>query len=216
MKTDLEIQKDVLAELRWEPSVDDTQIGVAVHNGVVTLSGYVNFYSQKLAAEKAAKRVKGVKAVAEDIQVKLSDGKPSDSDIAESVVRALEWNTTIPDERLKVKVDDGWVTLEGEVDWLYQKEGASSAITFLNGVRGISNGITVKPRVNASVIKEDIREALERNADLEASNINIDAVGGKVILKGTAHSWNERNVVEKAAKSAPGVTEIDDRITIMY
>ena len=216
MKTDHEIQHDVMEELRWEPALNATEIGVAVHNGIVTLSGHVTFYSEKLAAEKAAKRVKGVKAVAEDIEVKLADGNLSDTQVAENIVRAFEANTMIPDEKIQVKVDKGWVTLEGEVSWLYQKEAAAQAITYLGGVKGVSNWINVKPGVNATIIKENIRKALERSANLEANNIVIDTAGSKVILRGSARSWTERKEVERAAASAPGVTEVDDQLVIVY
>ncbi len=217
MKTDQEIQQDVMEELRWEPALNAPEIGVGVYNGIVTLSGYVKFYSEKLAAEKAAKRVKGVKAVAEDIEVRLTDSsKLPDAMIAENAIRALEWNTTIPDERIKIKVDNGWVQLEGEVDWLYQKEGAENAINNLNGVRGLSNWITVKPRVNTIIVKENIRKALERSADLEADKIKIETTGNKVILKGSARSWNERKEVERAVAAAPGVVEVDDQLAVIY
>ena len=217
MKTDQDIQKDVMDELRWVPALNSTQIGVAVHNGIVTLSGTVPFYSDKLAAEEAAKRVKGVKAVAEDIEVSLTqNAQLSDSQIAESVVRALEWNTSVPHENIKIKVDDGRVTLEGEVDWLYQKEAALNAIRYLRGVKGIGNWITVKPKINTAIIKENIRKALERSADFEADKIIIDTLGSKVILKGSARSWNERKEVERAAASAPGVTEVDDQLAVVY
>lgn len=214
-KSDHDIQTDVMEELRWEPSVNATEIGVAVHNGVVTLSGNVNFYSEKLAAEKAAKRVKGVKAVAEDIEVKIADGKLSDSQIAETIIRTFEANRIIPEEKIDIKVDKGWVTLEGEVDWLYQKEAAAQALIYLGGVKGVTNQINVKPAVNTTIVKENIRKALERSANLEAGKIIVDTLGSKVILRGSARSWNERKEVERAAASAPGVTEVDDQMVII-
>lgn len=214
-KTDHEIQTDVMEELRWEPALNATEIGVAVHNGIVTLSGNVNFYSEKLAAEKAAKRVKGVKAVAEDIEVKAADGKLSDTQIAESIVRAYQSSTIIPEEKINIKVDKGWVTLEGEVDWIYQKEAAAQALTYLGGVKGVSNWISVNPGINSMIVKENIRKALERSANLEASKIIIDTSGSKVILRGSARSWSERKEVERAAASAPGVTEVDDQLIII-
>ncbi|MEJ6980389.1 BON domain-containing protein [Pedobacter sp. P351] len=217
MKTDQEIQSDVIDELRWVPVLNATEIGVAVHNGIVTLSGSVKFYSDKLAAENAAKRVKGVRAVAEDLQVQLAlDGRLTDTQIAESVIKALEWNTSVPHEKIIIKVDDGRVTLEGEVDWLYEKEAATNAINYITGVRGIRNWLTVKPRVNTAIVKEHIRKALERSADFEADKITIDTLGSKVILKGSARSWNERKEVERAAASAPGVTEVDDQLAVVY
>lgn len=215
MKTDAEIQQDVMDELNWEPILNATEIGVAVHNGVVTLNGFVNTFAKKFAAENAAWRVKGVKAVAEELEVRLpGDSRIPDEEVADSVVRTLKWNTVIPDEKLKVKVTGGWVYIEGEVDWNFQKESAFNAIRHLKGVSGVSNLITVKPRVNTVVVKERIRKALERNADFESENIRIETLGNKVILKGTARSWTERRTVENAAWSAPGVMTVDDELII--
>jgi osmotically-inducible protein OsmY len=215
MKTDSEIQLDVIEELNWEPILNAAQIGVAVHNGIVTLSGYVNTFAKKFTAENAAWRVKGVKAVAEEIQVRFADDrKVPDEEIAESVVRTLKWNTAIPDENLKVKVTNGLVFLDGEVDWNFQKESAFNAIKHLKGVLGVRNLIIVKPRVNTVIVQDRIRKALERNADLESANINIETLGNKVILKGTARSWAERKTIENAAWSAPGVVTVDDELTI--
>lgn len=217
MKTDYEILRDVKDELGWEPVLNASEIKVDVHNGIVTLSGYVNFYSEKLAAEKAVKRVKGVKAVAQDIEVRLADNKKiPDSQIAESVVRALEWSTTIPNEKIKIKVDNGWVHLDGKVGWLYQKESAENVVSDITGVRGVNNQIIVEPMIDAMIIKENIRKALERSANLEADKIHIETNGNKVTLKGSARSWNERNEVERAAASAPGVAEVDDQLAIIY
>lgn len=217
MKTDQEIQKDVMDELKWEPAINATEIGVAVHNGIVTLNGTVQFYAEKLAAESAVKRIKGVKAIADDIEVRVTkDGTPTDSKVAETVVNALEANALIPTQKIKIRVDNGWVTLEGEVDWLYQRNTAGKAISYLNGVKGIRNWITIKPAINTEIVKENIRKALERSADLEAEKIKIDIQGSKVILKGSARSWNERKEVERAAASAPGVTEVDDQLALIY
>lgn len=217
MKTDYEILRDVKDELGWEPVLNASEIKVDVHNGIVTLSGNVNVYSEKLAAEKAVKRVKGVKAVAQDIEVKLADNKRvPDPQIAESVVRALEWSTTIPDEKIKIKVDNGWVHLEGKVGWLYQKESAENVVSDITGVRGVNNQIVVEPMVDAMIVKENIRKALERSANLEADKIHIETNGNKVTLKGSARSWNERKEVERAAASAPGVAEVDDQLAIIY
>jgi osmotically-inducible protein OsmY len=216
MKTDLEIQKDVMDELNWEPILNASEIGVAVHNGVVTLSGYVNNYAKKFASENAAWRVKGVKAVAEELEVRLAnDARITDTDVAESIIHTLMWNTSIPDEKIKIKVTDGWVYLEGEVDWNFQKESAFNAIRNLKGVSGVSNLITVKPRVNDNVVKDNIRKALERNADLEAGNIKVETLGNKVILKGTIRSWLERRAVENAVWSAPGVATVEDQLLIL-
>lgn len=217
MKTDREIQKDVAEELGWEPVLNTSQIGVEVHRGIVSLKGFVDYYAQKLAAEKAVKRVKGVKAVVENIEVKVqTESKIPDTQIAESVLHALEWNSTIPHDQISVKVDNGWVHLDGKVSWLYQKEAAESLVSDLNGVRGVNNQIMVIPNVNEMVIKESIRKALERSASLEADKIHIETNGNKVTLKGSARSWNERMEVERAAASAPGVAEVDDQLAIIY
>ncbi|HEY0898148.1 MAG TPA: BON domain-containing protein [Sphingobacteriaceae bacterium] len=216
MKTDPDIQKDVMAELQWEPALNASEIGVAVHQGVVTLSGHVKFYSEKRAAEKAAKRVKGVKAVALDIEVLLDNGRISDTAIAENIVRALDWNTTIPNDRIRIRVDNAWVYLEGEVERLTDKQAVEEAIFDLSGIRGITNQINVYSQVDSEQIKENIRKALERSADLEADSIQIETHGLKVIIKGSARSWNERLAIEKAAASAPGVTEVINEVAIVY
>jgi osmotically-inducible protein OsmY len=217
MKTDQQLHADVIDELSWEPLLKATGIEVGIHNGIVTLRGFVNFYSEKLAAERAVKRVRGVKAVAQHIEVRLTAGaRIPDDQIAESVVKALEWSSTIPNDKIKIKVDNGWVHLEGKVGWLYQKEAAENAVSDLNGVRGVNNQIIVEPDAEGKIIKENIRKALERSANLEADKIHIEARGNKVTLKGSARSWNERREVERAAASAPGVAEIDDQLAIIY
>ncbi|MBS1532249.1 MAG: BON domain-containing protein [Bacteroidetes bacterium] len=217
MKTDLDIQKDVMAELKWEPMLNSAELGVAVKNGVVTLTGTVSNYSKKFAAENATWRVKGVKAVAEELEVKLGDGdRLTDVEVADSVISTLRWNTSIPDEQIRIKVTNGWVYLSGEVDWHFQKEAVINALRELKGIRGISNEISVKPRVQATVVKENIRKALERKADLEANNVRVETIGNRVVLKGRARSWNERNTIAHAAWSAPGVASVDDEIVISY
>jgi len=217
MKTDLEIQKDVMDELKWEPMLNATEIGVAVKDGVVTLTGTVSNYSKKFAAEDATWRVKGVKAVAEELEVKLGDGDLlTDSEVAANVINTLRWNTVIPDEQIKVKVSKGWVYLSGEVDWNFQKDAVMNAIRGLKGVRGVSNEITIKPRVQPADIKGNIRKALERKADLEANNIKVETIGNRVVLKGSARSWNERKAIAHAAWSTPGVALVDDEIVISY
>ena len=217
MKTDYEIHRDVIEELGWEPLLSASKILVTVHNGIVTLRGFVNFYSEKLAAERAVKRVKGVKAVAQDIDVRIHEHFIiPDTQIAESVVRALEWSSTIPHDQIQIKVDNGWVHLTGKVTWLYQKESAENIVSDLRGVRGVNNQITVQPLADAMIVKENIRKALQRSAYLEADRIHIETNGNKVTLKGSARSWNERKEVERAAASAPGVAEIDDQLAIIY
>lgn len=217
MKTDSEIQKDVIEELKWEPMLSATEIGVAVKDSVVTLTGTVSNYSKKNAAENATWRVKGVKAVAEELEVKLADGELlTDGEVASSVINTLRWNTVIPDEQIKIKVSNGWVYLSGEVDWNFQKDAVMNAIRGLKGMRGVTNEIIVKPRVQSAKIKENIRKALERKADLEADNIRVETIGDRVVLKGSARSWNERKAIAHAAWSTPGVALVEDRIVISY
>jgi len=215
MKTDVQIQQDVMDELSWEPALNASEIGVAVRNGVVTLSGHVSAFAKKFAAENAAWRVKGVKAVAEEIEVRLAgDSRLPDDEIADNIVRTLKWNTAVPDENIKVKVTGGWVYLEGELDWNFEKETAFNAVRHLKGVTGVTNLIAVKPRVNTVVVKDNIRKALERSADLESANIQVDTMGNKVILHGKARSWAEKRTIENAAWSAPGVAIVDDELII--
>lgn len=215
MKTDVQIREDVLDELMWEPMLRPSEIGVAVKDGIVTLSGYVNDYSKKLAAEKAVKRVKGVKAVAEDIQVRLPfEMQKDDEEIAVEVVNALKWNTNIPDEKISVKVDNGWVTLDGELEWQYQRDAALSAVRDLVGINGVINLLKLKPVLSASIIKNNIRKALERNADLEADKINIDASDSTVTINGKVHSWSEKSEAERAIWAIPGVTKVINHLEI--
>lgn len=217
MKTDLDIQKDVMDELKWEPMLNPSEIGVAVKDGVVTLTGTVSNYAKKFAAENATGRVKGVKAVAEELVVQLGEGdKLTDTEVAASILNTLRWNTIIPDEQIKIKVSDGRVDLSGEVDWNFQKEAVMNAIRGLKGVKTVSNEIAVKPRVQSVDIKENIRKALERKADLEADNIRVETIGDHVVLKGSARSWNERKTIAHAAWSTPGVALVEDKIVISY
>jgi osmotically-inducible protein OsmY len=216
-RTDMQIQADVLAELKWEPRVQANEIGVSVKDGVVTLSGRVDSYTKKWAAEEAAHRVRGVKAVANDIEVKLPGASErTDADVAAAVVRALEWDAFVPIDTLDVTVSKGWVTLKGEVEWQYQKEDAERVTRRIVGVVGVSNLIVVKPRVTPTDLKKKIEEALRRTAETDAQRITVEVDGSKVTLKGTVRSWAERQEAERAAWSAPGITSIDNRITISY
>ena len=215
MKNDQQLQQDVMDELKWDPILTASEIGVSVKNGVVTLSGYVNSYSKKIAAENAAKRVKGVSAIAEDINVRLGlDDERTDTEIAEAALDALKWNVNVPDNKIKIKVENGWVMLEGDADWQYQKDAAANAVRDIAGVKGISNLIMLSPKADVSVVEKNIRRALQRSADIEANNIDIRTVGNKVIIKGKARSWAERREIERATWSSPGVTEIEDDLLI--
>jgi osmotically-inducible protein OsmY len=213
MKSDIQIQKDVMEELRWEPFLDSAEIGVAVKNGVVTLSGEVDSYSKKLAAENAAKKVAGVKAIAEDIQITVYPRlTKTDREIADTVLNALKWNTAVQEEKVKIKVEDGHVKLEGEVEWEYQRASAKSTIDNLTGVRSVTNLITVKPKIKTTDIQQKINAAFHRSATIDANKITVEVDGSKVILRGTVRSFAEKRDAEIAAWSAPGVISVDSRI----
>lgn len=215
MKTDLQLHKDVLDELRWDPRVNEAEIGVSVKDGVVTLTGFVPTFAQKYAAEKVVERVSGVRAIAEDLHVRPTGAfLRNDTDIAHSVVNALSWDIEVPAERITAKVEGGWITLKGEVDWNYQKTSAERAVRYLSGVKGISNLIEVKPKASPAEVKLKIEAALKRNAELDAKLIEVETTGGKVLLKGHVRSWAERADAERAAWAAPGVKEVDDRLVV--
>lgn len=215
MRTDHEVQADVLAELRWEPSLANDDIAVAVRDGVVTLAGFADSWADRWKAERVASRVRGVKGVANDIKVKLpSSSERPDPDLARAAVDALKWNVLVPDDRIRVKVANGWLTLEGEVDWYYQKEEAESAVRKLWGVKGVTNLVTVAVRPVSSDVKEKIRDALERGAELDADRIRVEVEGSRVILRGTVRSYTEKRDAERAARNAPGVTEVENLIIV--
>jgi osmotically-inducible protein OsmY len=214
--TDKEIQQAVLRELDWEPQVTSTEIGVAVHDGVVTLAGFVENFNVKYHAETAAKRVYGVKAVANDLEVTPAGARERpDPEIAQAVVTALQHRTTVPRDRIKVTVRKGWVTLEGDVDWKYQSEAAETVIRDIRGVTGISNRVTVKAHVSPAQVKSQIEEALRRSAELDARRIQVEATDSKVILRGNVRAWIEREEAERAAWRAPGVSSVENHIAIL-
>ena len=212
---DLSLRDHVLSELEFEPSVNASHIGVAVDDGVVTLAGHVGSYAEKLAAEKIVQRLKGVRAIAQEIEVRFSsDKKTGDDQIAQRALDIIAWDTTIPDDKVKVKVQKGWITLSGEVDWYFQRNAAEAAVRKLSGVTGITNAITIKPRVQAGDIKQRIEKALKRNAELEAENIRVVVSGGRVTLEGQVNAWHERAVAERAAWAAPGVVSVVDHLAL--
>ena len=215
MKTDERIKQDVLDELAWQPSIDETQIGVIVKDGIVTLTGTVDTYAKKIAAEKAVKGVYGVKAVAEDIEVRYSSSKgKTDTDIAKAAVDALKWNSSVPADSIKMKVEDAWIYLTGEVKWSYQKNAAKRAVENLLGVKGVINNISLKQTVQPFEIKKRITKAFERSAELEAKNIKVEVDGHTVKLSGTVHSLTEKEEARKAAFFAPGVTKVENNLKV--
>jgi osmotically-inducible protein OsmY len=215
MKNDNEVQDDVMHELHWEPSVKAAGIGVSAKDGVITLTGSVESYSEKLAARNAAGRVFGVKAIADELEVRLPDyNKRTDEDLARSVANAIAWNAKIPKDCVKAVVQDGWVTLEGEVNWQYERHAAEEAVHHLRGVLGISNEIVVKPLVQMVEVTGKIISAFERNARFDARKIKVDARGNTIILNGSVRSFAEREDAELAAWSTPGVSEVENNLTV--
>ncbi len=215
MKTDEEIRRDVEDELRWDPDVDPTDIAVAVKNGVVTLTGFVKSYTHKYEAETDAKRVAGVSGVANEIQVRLPDvDLRPDPEIARDAVAALKSALPFSWERIKVIVRSGWITLEGDVDWNFQREAAEKAVRNVKGALGVINSLVLKPAVKPGEVRKQIEEAFRRSALVDASRVRVESIGSEVILSGTVRSWAEREEAERAAWAAPGVTKVDNRITV--
>jgi osmotically-inducible protein OsmY len=215
MKSDSEIERDVREELRWAPDLHADDIAVSVKDGVVTLAGFTPSYTDRLEAEAAAKRVAGVHAVANDIEVRLPeiDQRP-DPDIARDAVAALKSQLPISHDKIKVIVKDGWITLEGSAEWQYQKTTAENAVRKIKGVKGVTNVILLKPAVEPNDLQRKIQEAFKRSAEVDANRITVEAKGSEVILKGTVRSWTEREEAERVAWSAPGVTHVEDRIVV--
>jgi Predicted periplasmic or secreted lipoprotein len=216
MRTDNELFRDVLAELEWQPSLRNEEIGVAVKEGVVTLSGTVANYARKFEAERAAEKVHGVKAVALNLMVKLADPfVRTDTEIAHAAVQALKWDIDVPDDKIRLRVENGRVLLEGDVEWQYQRHAAERAIRYLAGVNSVSNLINVKPvKISSTDVSKKIKEAFKRSADVDSSKITVEAANGVVTLKGSVRSWAERRDAENAAWFAPGVTLVDDRLAV--
>jgi osmotically-inducible protein OsmY len=215
MKTNTQLQFDVLDELQYEPSVDAAEIGVTAKDGIVTLAGNVKSYVEKWSATRATERVSGVKAVVDELQVRLPDVHlRTDEDLARAVLNALKWDVTVPDDRIKVKIEHGYITLEGNVDYKYQETSAIKAVRNLAGVKGITNLITVKPQATPSEVKRKIEGAFRRTAELDAQRIKVDVHDNKVTLRGIVHSWAERDEAERAAWSAPGIAFVEDKLIV--
>ncbi len=214
-RSDSQLQVDVQEELKWEPGVDHEKIGVSVQGGVVALSGIVRSYAEKLLLEATARRVKGVRAIAEDMTVRYPfEAKTTDAEIAKRVADVIEWDSAIPKEKISVTVENGVVRLRGETEWNYQKDLAFKDASKINGVVKVDNWITVSPSVDITDVKDRIEQAFERQADLEAEKIQVRSFGRKVILEGTVSSLNKRNLAERAAWAAPGITQIEDKLVV--
>ena len=215
MTINIDLRRTVLDELEWEPSIDAADIAVTVHDGVVTLTGFVPSYAEKLKAEQVVKRIRGVKGVANDIEVRLrGQSERTDTDIARAAVDALKWRTSVPGDEIKVSVTKGWITLEGNVHWQFQKSGAYESVHHLAGVRGITNLITVTPKVLAGEVKSRIEAAFRRSAEVDSRNVQVETHDGTVTLRGDVRSWSERQEAERTAWAAPGVTQVENLIMI--
>ena len=215
MKTDAEIQSDIMDEFEWEPSVDPSQIGVTVKNGIVTLTGHVSSYPQKATAERVAKSVSGVKAVADELEIRITRvDEKTDTEIAEAALDALRWDVVVPNDRIKVTVRAGQVTLEGDLDWHYQREAAANAVRMLLGVTSVTNLVKIKTKAKPSEVKGKIEAAFRRSAIVDAARVKVEAHDGIVVLSGKVPTWTEREEAERASWSAPGVSKVENRLVI--
>jgi osmotically-inducible protein OsmY len=214
MKTDTQLKNDVVAALRWAPTLDSSDINVAVQDGIVTLSGTVPHYAEKLTAERATQHVEGVKVIAEELDVNLSGfPKRPDADIAAAVASALEWHVWVPNQ-IQATIEQGWITLTGNVAWEFQRSAAESAVSYLTGISGISNNIKIKPEVPPTAIKEVVEKALKRNTEIDSGNIYVSTDAGDVTLTGSINSWGERREAATAAWNAPGVTSVENNLVV--
>lgn len=215
MKNDTELKHDVETELQWEPSVNEAHIGVIAKDGIVTLTGHVPSFMEKYTAEKTTKRVYGVKAVVNEMEVRLrGDQSRTDEVIAQDCLNSLKFNYSVPEEKIKVVVVHGWVTLEGEVEWQYQRAAAMNSVRDLRGVKGVTNGISIKARISPVDVKKKIEAAFLRSAEIDASRVRVESQDGKAVLSGTVRSWAEREEAQHAAWAAPGVTAVENNITV--
>ncbi|WP_455274494.1 BON domain-containing protein [Rhizobium herbae] len=213
--SDITLRQNIIDELEFEPSIDAADIGVAVDNGVVTLTGHVPSYFQKIEVENVVSRVRGVRGIAQEIEVRpFGTNTTADDEIAKRALNSINWNTTVPNDAVQAKVTKGWVTLSGKVEWQYQKIAVLDAVKRLTGVIGVSNNIEVKPRVSSFDVKRRIEDALKRTAEVEANGITVQVADGKVTLEGHVNAWPERSAVERAAWSAPGVKAVVDHIRV--
>ncbi|MBX5135332.1 BON domain-containing protein [Rhizobium lentis] len=212
---DITLRQNIIDELDFEPSIDAANIGISVEEGIVTVTGHVGSYSEKEIAERVVKRIKGVRGIAQEIEVRIfGNHETSDDDIARRAVNMLDWNVSVPKGAIQVKVQKGWVTLTGKAEWQYQKSAAADAVRNLAGVVGLSNLIEISPSVSAADVKKRIEDAFKRDAELESQGIRVEVSGGSVTLKGKVHTWSERRAAERAAWSAPGIKTLNDQIAI--
>jgi osmotically-inducible protein OsmY len=216
-KTDTEIKNDVLSELKYEPSVKVTDIGVLVKDGTVTLNGFATSYGEKWGAVKSAKRVAGVRAIADDIEVRFPESmRRTDGEIGAAAAVHIEWSRTVPPKTVQIVVREGWITLDGQVEWWYQKDAAESAVRHLSGVKGVHNAITIKPKLTAAKVEASIESAFERSALVEANKIEVETTGNKVTLRGKVRNYDERDEAERVAWAAPGVFSVDNELTVEW